>query len=83
MKEYWNNVFSEFVEGIEAGITPNPDVMCNIEIKFNALLSHATKMNADYLATGSLCTMDTSNDFSKDIMLKSVGLINMEVVSLN
>jgi tRNA-specific 2-thiouridylase len=53
VKEYWNNVFSEFVEGIEAGITPNPDVMCNVEIKFNALLSHAMKMNADYLATGS------------------------------
>lgn len=51
-KEYWDKVFTYFLEEYKAGRTPNPDVMCNKEIKFKAFLEHALKLGADYLATG-------------------------------
>lgn len=51
-KEYWNKVFTYFLDEYKAGRTPNPDVMCNKEIKFKAFLDHALALGADYLATG-------------------------------
>jgi tRNA-specific 2-thiouridylase len=51
-KEYKEKVFSLFIDGIEEGITPNPDILCNSEIKFNAFLDHAMKLGADKIATG-------------------------------
>ena len=51
-KEYKEKVFSLFINGIENGITPNPDILCNSEIKFNAFLEHAMKLGADKIATG-------------------------------
>ena len=51
-KEYWDKVFTYFLDEYKAGRTPNPDVMCNKEIKFKAFLEHALKLGADYLATG-------------------------------
>jgi tRNA-specific 2-thiouridylase len=51
-KEYWDRVFTYFLEEYKAGRTPNPDVMCNKEIKFKAFLDHALALGADYLATG-------------------------------
>jgi len=51
-KEYWDKVFTYFLDEYKAGRTPNPDVMCNKEIKFKAFLEHAMKLGADYLATG-------------------------------
>ncbi|PLR79947.1 tRNA 2-thiouridine(34) synthase MnmA [Bacillus canaveralius] len=51
-KQYWEKVFTYFLEEYKAGRTPNPDVMCNKEIKFKAFLEHAVKLGADYLATG-------------------------------
>jgi len=51
-KEYWDKVFTYFLDEYRAGRTPNPDVMCNKEIKFKAFLDHALKLGADYLATG-------------------------------
>ncbi|WP_373925494.1 tRNA 2-thiouridine(34) synthase MnmA [Bacillus sp. D386] len=51
-KQYWDKVFSYFLEEYKAGRTPNPDVMCNKEIKFKAFLEHAMDLGADYLATG-------------------------------
>lgn len=51
-KEYWDKVFTYFLDEYRAGRTPNPDVMCNKEIKFKAFLEHAMKLGADYLATG-------------------------------
>ncbi len=51
-KEYWDRVFSVFLGEYEAGRTPNPDVLCNSEIKFKAFLDFAFKAGADYLATG-------------------------------
>ena len=51
-KEYWDRVFSYFLNEYEHGRTPNPDVMCNQEIKFNAFLDYALKLEADYIAMG-------------------------------
>jgi tRNA-specific 2-thiouridylase len=51
-KEYWDKVFTYFLDEYKAGRTPNPDVMCNKEIKFKAFLEHAMNLGADYVATG-------------------------------
>ncbi|WP_226677394.1 tRNA 2-thiouridine(34) synthase MnmA [Mesobacillus jeotgali] len=51
-KQYWDKVFTYFLDEYKAGRTPNPDVMCNKEIKFKAFLEHAMNLGADYLATG-------------------------------
>jgi tRNA-uridine 2-sulfurtransferase len=50
--EYKERVFSEFLREYQAGRTPNPDVLCNAEIKFRAFLDHALSLGADYIATG-------------------------------
>ena len=51
--EYWDNVFEYFLAEYKAGRTPNPDIMCNKEIKFKAFLEFACEdLNADYIATG-------------------------------
>jgi len=51
-KEYKDRVFSYFLREYEAGRTPNPDILCNSEIKFKAFLEHAIDMGADAIATG-------------------------------
>ena len=51
-KEYKERVFADFLREYSAGRTPNPDVLCNAEIKFNAFLDHAMAMGADHIATG-------------------------------
>ncbi len=51
-KEYWDRVFEYFLEEYRRGRTPNPDVMCNKEIKFKAFLDYALQLGADYVATG-------------------------------
>ncbi|RMH46236.1 MAG: tRNA 2-thiouridine(34) synthase MnmA [Gammaproteobacteria bacterium] len=50
--EYWDRVFEYFLAEYRAGRTPNPDVMCNKEIKFKAFLDYARLLGADYIATG-------------------------------
>ena len=51
--EYWDNVFEYFLEEYRGGRTPNPDIICNKEIKFKAFLQFAAEiLNADYIATG-------------------------------
>lgn len=57
-KEYWDRVFTYFLEEYKKGRTPNPDVMCNKEIKFKAFLDYALKLGADYIATGHYCQVD-------------------------
>src|SRR6185436_7398303 len=49
---YKERVFEEFLTEYQAGRTPNPDVLCNAEIKFRAFLDHALTLGADYIATG-------------------------------
>lgn len=50
--EYWDNVFEHFLEEYSAGRTPNPDILCNKEIKFRAFLDYAKALGADKIATG-------------------------------
>jgi tRNA-uridine 2-sulfurtransferase len=50
--EYWDGVFAYFLQEYQAGRTPNPDVLCNREIKFKAFLAYALQLGADYIATG-------------------------------
>ncbi|GGJ84348.1 tRNA 2-thiouridine(34) synthase MnmA [Pseudomonas matsuisoli] len=50
--EYWDNVFEHFLEEYRAGRTPNPDILCNREIKFKAFLDYALGLGADLIATG-------------------------------
>ena len=50
--EYWERVFQYFLEEYRALRTPNPDVLCNREIKFRAFLDHALRLGADWIATG-------------------------------
>ncbi|MCL6414894.1 tRNA 2-thiouridine(34) synthase MnmA [Aestuariirhabdus sp. Z084] len=50
--EYWDNVFEHFLEEYRAGRTPNPDILCNREIKFKAFLDYALLLGADAIATG-------------------------------
>jgi len=50
--EYWDRVFEYFLQEYRTGRTPNPDIMCNKEIKFKAFLDYAKVLGADYIATG-------------------------------
>ena len=52
VKEYWDYVFTYFLDELKKGRTPNPDVMCNKYIKFDQFIDEAKKLGADYIATG-------------------------------
>ena len=52
VKEYWDYVFTYFLDELKKGRTPNPDIMCNKYIKFDMFLEEAKKLGADYIATG-------------------------------
>ena len=52
VKEYWDNVFTYFLDELKKGRTPNPDIMCNKYIKFDLFLEKAYELGADYVATG-------------------------------
>ena len=60
--EYWDNVFEHFLFEYRAGRTPNPDVLCNREIKFNVFSEYARLLGADYVATGHYARLDHSGD---------------------
>ena len=51
-KEYWDEVFALFLEELKAGLTPNPDVLCNREVKFKRLLQKSLSIGGEALATG-------------------------------
>ena len=62
--EYWEKVFKIFLDECKAGRTPNPDILCNKEIKFKAFLEHAKELGADQIATGHYAmTSDKDGDF--------------------
>ena len=52
VKEYWDYVFTYFLDELKKGRTPNPDIMCNKYIKFDMFAKEAEKLGADYIATG-------------------------------
>ena len=61
-KEYWDRVFEYFLAEYRLGRTPNPDVMCNKEIKFKAFLDYAIELGADYVATGHYAQIEHEDD---------------------
>src|SRR3989338_6898691 len=73
-KEYKERVVGYMIDGYRAGNTPNPDVMCNKEIKFGLFLKRALELGADYIATGHYvrllqaknCKLKTAVDANKD-----------------
>ena len=56
--EYWDNVFAHFLSEYQAGRTPNPDILCNREIKFNVFAEYARILGADWIATGHYARLD-------------------------
>jgi tRNA-specific 2-thiouridylase len=60
--EYWNRVFRYFLDEYQAGRTPNPDVICNQEIKFRAFLDYAMDLGADAIATGHYARIARNGD---------------------
>lgn len=73
VKEYWDNVFAHFIEEFQQGHTPNPDILCNREIKFKVLLNKALELGADYLATGHYCQTMTVDGEAKLLKGKDPG----------
>lgn len=71
VKEYWERVFEYFLSEYRLARTPNPDVMCNKEIKFKAFLEYAEKLGADYIATGHYARLIEDENGQK-IMLKGI-----------
>ena len=68
--EYWDNVFSLCLDEYRAGRTPNPDVLCNKEIKFKTFLEHALDLGADKIATGHYARTKFKNGYYQ--LLRSV-----------
>ena len=60
--EYWDGVFEHFLAEYQSGRTPNPDILCNREIKFRAFLDYATELGADFIATGHYVRRDESGE---------------------
>src|SRR5689334_16309094 len=60
--EYRERVFQNFLSEYQAGRTPNPDVLCNAEIKFKAFLDHALTLGADWIATGHYARLERAPD---------------------
>ena len=59
--EYWNRVFQLFLDEYRSGRTPNPDVVCNKEIKFKEFLNWAIHLGADFIATGHYARLEKQN----------------------
>ena len=72
--EYKDRVFAEFLREYQAGRTPNPDVLCNAEIKFKAFLDHALRLGADLIATGHYARVHPveTDDGARFALLKAV-----------
>jgi len=70
-KEYYDRVFAHFVEEYAKGRTPNPDVLCNREIKFETFARYAKSFGADYIATGHYAKVETRADGLPHLMLSA------------
>lgn len=67
-KEYWDRVFTYFLDEYKNGRTPNPDVMCNKEVKFKAFLDYAMELDADYIAMGHYAQLKRDEDGTVHLM---------------
>lgn len=70
--EYWDKVFEHFLAEYGAGRTPNPDILCNKEIKFRAFLDYAMTLGADYIATGHYARRSFVNADGKANLLRGL-----------
>jgi tRNA-uridine 2-sulfurtransferase len=70
--EYKDRVFAEFLREYSAGRTPNPDILCNAEIKFKAFLDHAMRLGAEKIATGHYARVRLNEATSKYELLKGL-----------
>jgi tRNA-specific 2-thiouridylase len=70
--EYKDRVFAEFLREYQAGRTPNPDVLCNAEIKFKAFLDHAMHLGADLIATGHYARVRQNESNGRFELLKAL-----------
>ena len=70
--EYKDRVFAEFLREYQAGRTPNPDVLCNAEIKFKAFLDHALRLGAEKIATGHYARVRYNAETGRHELLKGL-----------
>jgi len=70
--EYKDRVFAEFLREYQAGRTPNPDILCNAEIKFKAFLDHAMRLGAEKIATGHYARVRLNEGTGKHELLKGL-----------
>ena len=71
IKEYWDYVFTYFIDEYKKGRTPNPDILCNKYIKFKAFLDYAMKMDIDYIAMGHYARVE-HHENGESILLRGV-----------
>ena len=81
-KQYQERVFSYFLKEYSMGRTPNPDVLCNREIKFGPFREYALSMGADYIATGHYCDIEHTAD-GKHLLLKAADSAKDQTYFLN
>ena len=70
--DYKDRVFSEFLREYQAGRTPNPDILCNAEIKFKSFLDHAMRLGAQKIATGHYARVRLNNQTGRHELLKGL-----------
>ena len=70
--DYRDRVFAEFLREYQAGRTPNPDILCNAEIKFKAFLNHAMRLGAEKIATGHYARVRLNETSGKHELLKGL-----------
>ncbi len=79
--EYMDNVFKLFLDEYAAGRTPNPDVLCNREIKFGPFKTYAKTLGADFIATGHYCGISHEN--GRNCLLKAKDAVKDQTYFLN
>ncbi len=79
-EDYFEYVVQYMIRGYKKGLTPNPDVMCNKEIKFGIFLDKALKLGADYIATGHYVRLVTSNQQSVNSKKKELPITNYQLL---
>lgn len=80
-KEYQERVVKYMIEGYKQGITPNPDVMCNKEIKFGLFLKRALKLGADYIATGHYVRLKlTNNELHTNKRIRKIPFVHSQKI---